>query len=243
VIKHYKLIERAALSIACATVICGLSTASPALAQDTTKEQIAEQSKAVISKITKMIKANPEDADLYYMRAAAKVMNENYEGALPDLAKARDKGTKKFEYEVYDLLGMCHTMQKNYDEALVCYDRALSLRPSKASSYSNRGSAYVKLNRLREAFNDFSTAIKLDSSLSDPYEGIGECYCKGGQYAYAITYLNKAISRDRENFESYYYRGCAYQKLGQTQAAAKDFAEAKRLGYEPGKQYFHGVKE
>lgn len=242
-IKHNRFVERAALLIACYTVIYGFSTASPVLAQATTAEQIAEQSKAVISKITKMIKANPDDADLYYMRAAAKVMGEDYAGALPDLAKARDKGTKKYEYEVYELLGMCHTMLKDYDEALVCYDRALSLKPSQAVSYSNRGSAYGKLNRFREAIGDFNTAIKLDSSMGDPYEGIGECYCKGGQYAYAITYLSKAISRDRENFESYYYRGCAYQKLGQAQAAAKDFAEAKRLGYEPGKPYFHGAKE
>ena len=187
-IKHNRFIERAALLIACCAVIYGSSTASPVLAQASTPEQIAEQSKAVISKITKMIKANPDDADLYYMRAAAKVMGEDYAGALPDLAKAREKSTKKYEYEVYELLGMCHTMLKDYDEALVCYDRALSLKPSQAVSYSNRGSAYGKLNRFREAIGDFNTAIKLDSSMGDPYEGIGECYCKGGQYAYGKHY-------------------------------------------------------
>lgn len=56
-----------------------------------------------------------------------------------------------------------------------------------------------------------------------------------------LQYLDKGISRDPKNFESIYLRGTIYQKLGKPQAAAKDFAEAKRLGYQPGKAYFHEV--
>lgn len=226
--------------VAGSTII--LTCQLPILAQSETPEELAAEHKAVISKITKMIKANPQDADLYYMRGLAKVMAENYAGAIPDLAKARDLGTKKYECDVYSLLGACHAMEKDFAEALVCCERVVSLRPSDSVSYSNRGGAYVKLNRFKEAFADFTTAIKLDSSKPDSYEGIGECYCKTGQYKYAIDYLTKAINRDRENFEAFYYRGYSYQMSGQPQAAAKDFAEAKRLGYEPGKVYFHMTK-
>ena len=84
-IKHNRFVERAALLIACCTVIYGFSTASPVLAQATTAEQIAEQSKAVISKITKMIKANP-DAVFVHPTALFRPMRERLGSAFPAAA-------------------------------------------------------------------------------------------------------------------------------------------------------------
>lgn len=221
------------------TLVASCFLSQPCLCQTAQTAFTPEETQLVLKKLDKMITATPKDPDLYYLRASTKAMSGDYKAAIPDLAQARDLGTKKYEFDVYSLLGVCYTMEKNHAEALVNYNRAVSLKPFDADAYSNRGGSYCQLGKYREALADFSQAIKLDSSLGDPYSGIGECYCKSGQYAYAITYLNKAIARDRQNFESYFYRGTAYQKLGQPQVAARDFAEAKRLGWAPNRIYMH----
>ncbi|MBK7841353.1 MAG: tetratricopeptide repeat protein [Candidatus Obscuribacter sp.] len=224
------------VSIAISTILIGSGPCTAVCAQS--KAKLLQDLGDIGPTINQKIKDDPNNSGLYCMRGTLKMLKDDYHGAINDFIKARDLGQVS---QVHDYLGICYTRLKDYNSALNSYNTALSITPNSAPLLNNRGDTFLKLNRLKEAFADFSAALKLDSTLSDAYSNIGECYMKSGQYAYALQYFDKGISRDPKNFEAIYLRGTIYQKLGKAQAAAKDFAEAKRLGYEPGKTYFHEI--
>ena len=45
-------------------------------------------------------------------------------------------------------------------ESIIYYDKSIALRPLYAQSYNNRGSAYLKLKKYKEAINDFTKATE-----------------------------------------------------------------------------------
>ena len=57
---------------------------------------------------------------------------------------------------------------KLYDQALVCYDRALALRPNHALTYQKRGVILVNQGDMAQAERMFRRALALDPDLSEP---------------------------------------------------------------------------
>jgi Flp pilus assembly protein TadD len=54
-----------------------------------------------------------------------------------------------------------------------------------------------------------------------------------GQYKQAIQDYDEAIRLNPQDAEAYYVRGLIYGELGKSDEAARDFAKAKELGYDP----------
>jgi tetratricopeptide (TPR) repeat protein len=54
-------------------------------------------------------------------------------------------------YQAWNYLGYTHRKLGNYQDALMAYDRALSMKPGYAEAIEYRGHAYLGLNRLSEA--------------------------------------------------------------------------------------------
>ena len=224
------------VSIAISTILIGSGPCTAVCAQS--KAKLLQDLGDIGPTINQKIKDDPNNSGLYFARGSLKMLKDDYQSAINDFIKARDLGEVG---QVHYYLGICYSRLNDSNSALNSYNTALSITPNSAPLLNNRGCTFLKLNRIREAFTDCSAALKLDSTLSDAYSNLGECYMRSGQYAYALQYFDKGISRDPKNFEAIYLRGTIYQKLGKAQAAAKDFAEAKRLGYEPGKTYFHEI--
>ena len=52
--------------------------------------------------------------------------------------------------------------QKQYDQAIAEFTKAIQADPKQADYYTNRGFAYLHVNKLNEASDDFTKAIELD---------------------------------------------------------------------------------
>lgn len=65
------------------------------------------------------------------------------------------------QYLCYNL-----TFLKLYNVVIVEYNKAIRLNPNNDSTYKNRGVAKYKLDRIREAKQDFQTALKLAEQAS-----------------------------------------------------------------------------
>jgi len=61
----------------------------------------------------------------------------------------------------------------------------------------------------------------------------GSACLVSGDFDSAIAAFTEAIRLDPEDAEAYYGRGVAYEKKGEKSKAEEDFAQAKKLGYEP----------
>ncbi|MCA1906688.1 MAG: YcaO-like family protein, partial [Desulfarculus sp.] len=67
--------------------------------------------------------------------------------------------------EVFNLLGFCHYMLKNHEQAIEAFARAIELEPGLGINYANIGSNLRELGRIEEACHMYRQALELDPSL------------------------------------------------------------------------------
>lgn len=97
-----------------------------------------------------------------------------------------------------------------------------------------------KLGRWSEALADYGKILQLEPDCEEAYRYRGECYVEQGKLMPAIEDFTKAIELDRESAGSTYLaRAAVLDKLGKSEEAKRDRAQARKLGYvqkEPGKK-------
>lgn len=83
----------------------------------------------------------------------------------------------------------------NYEEAIRLFTQAVQLDPNNGVIYHNRGMAYIRLERWREAITDFSRAIALSPHPSC-YEQRGLAYYQIGDRDSAFNDWQQALRMD-----------------------------------------------
>ena len=117
------------------------------------------------------------------------------------------------------------------DMAIERYSHAIEFNPNHASTYNNRGVAYINKGEVGHAIEDHTKAIKLNPNDAVVYYNRGLTYINIGNPNRAITDLNKAIQLKPNFAEAYNNRGLAYSDRGDTDRAIEDFNRA--IQYKP----------
>ena len=120
---------------------------------------------------------------------------------------------------------------KQYDEAIKYYSKALELDPTYHEAYLRRGNIYMELNKLELAYNDYRTALQLKPSYSVAVANMGGLLGRMGKYDSALVYLDKGLALNADYKEAYKNRGLTHENLQHYHEAIKDFE--KFLEYEP----------
>jgi len=128
----------------------------------------------------------------------------------------------------YGNRGQAHYGKRQYDQAILDFDQAISLRPDAAAYYS-RGKAYYRNDQYDPAILDFGQAISLKPDAAAYYYR-AKAHNKKGEYDPAIQDYGQAIKLKPEA-KTYFYRGNAHHKKGQSDAAIQDFDQA--IGLKP----------
>jgi tetratricopeptide (TPR) repeat protein len=81
-------------------------------------------------------------------------------------------------YNAYEL--------KDYDNAILYFQKALELNPQFATAYIGLGNAYSDKDNLDKAIQSYEKAIKLDPKDSRAYNGLGIIYAQKGNLDEAI---------------------------------------------------------
>jgi len=79
--------------------------------------------------------------------------------------------------------------KKDYSSAITNYSKAIEVSPFEVTSYYNRGIAYYKSGKEKEAEEDFDKVIIMDPRMSSAYVYRGLCREKLGKYKDALTCL------------------------------------------------------
>jgi tetratricopeptide (TPR) repeat protein len=105
--------------------------------------------------------------DEHKRKKALDKARQNYSSALRKFAQAVELQSNM--YQAWNYLGYTQRKLGNYQDALIAYDRALSIKPGYAEAIEYRGHAYLGLNRLSEAKESYlglyATNSKLAASL------------------------------------------------------------------------------
>ncbi len=117
--------------------------------------------------------------------------------------------------EAHRILGHLHSIQLQYDRALVEIDRALALNPSDAASHSQRGGILLWAGRLDEAIAALETAFALDPNLS-PTEAfpLGLAYYTSRRHDDAVRFLEREALRNPDFVYIPILLAAAYGQLG-----------------------------
>jgi ribosomal protein S12 methylthiotransferase accessory factor len=97
-----------------------------------------------------------------YMGVCLKDMG-SYEKALEILKKGEALDDERTD--IYNLMGFCHFMRKEHQEAISCFTRVIELDPGSAIDYANIASNYRDLGDLEKAATYYKMALEIDASI------------------------------------------------------------------------------
>ena len=145
-----------------------------------------------------------------------------------------EEGSAKEYYE----RGRIYLVRKNYDAALVRFQKAIELDPDFAEAHYVLGRLYLKLDKPEKALWEFKKAIALEPGnvrlLAASHFSRGELLHKAKRNKEAIADLDRAIELlpDAELF--YLARGYVFEAAGDYEQALKDIEKAIELNPEYG---------
>jgi tetratricopeptide (TPR) repeat protein len=89
----------------------------------------------------------------------------------------------------------------------------------------------VRLKQFQKAIDDFTTIITRNPEDEDSLRSRGDIYFEIGDYKHALRGYTESIRQMDDVAVTYNLRAKTYLKLGNKDAATRDFATAKELGY------------
>ncbi|WP_102273700.1 TerD family protein [Cytobacillus massiliigabonensis] len=116
---------------------------------------------------------------------------KKYEGALELLEFQIGKEPRN--QELFLLMARVFEEQRRFDEALNCYDQALSIERSLLAVQSKAFSLYLYHKRYDEAIELYQEILNSNPADSYVLYSIGEAYLEMGEFDQAISYYEKAL--------------------------------------------------
>lgn len=160
-----------------------------------------------------------------------------------DYVKARKKLDeaikldKKIPYSWY-YLGIIYSHEKQFTNAISCYEKAIKLDTNFAFPLIGLGNVYRSKEEYHKAIEYFDKAKKLDSNLSFySYYNLGIVYLELRRYDKALENFEQAEKIDSDNTFALYYIGLIYKELEDYGKAISYFDKAKKIDNENGEQY------
>lgn len=89
--------------------------------------------------------------------------------------------------------------QEKYNEALVAYNRAISIDATNPVFYCNRAAAYSRLGDFQKSAEDCKMALRYDSNYSKAYGRLGMAYAKMNKNLEAEEAYKNALRLDPDN--------------------------------------------
>ena len=117
----------------------------------------------------------------------------------------------------YNRLGILYAKQKEYKDAIDCFEIASSIEPT-ASSLHNLGLIYYETENYQKAATAFEQALKLEDELAARHIAYAKVQEKLGNNKLMLQGLLRAVELE-PNPESYALLIKAYENLGQTAEA------------------------
>jgi len=129
----------------------------------------------------------------------------------------------------YNLWGIILQDEKNFDDAIEMYKRALNINQEAVYALTNIGTVLSNKEKYEEGIKYYREAIKFNPSEAAAYSNLGSALMANGQYKLAIEYFSKAIDRDAKLAHVYVARGLLRYNQRLWSEAFIDFVRATQL--------------
>jgi len=151
---------------------------------------------------------------------------KNYEKALEIFVKVNKFKPNEI---LFKKAGNCYTGLKEYKLAIIEYDQAILLNPTREINYCFRASCFYSLGEYEKALRDCDKAITLDIRSQYGHAIKGDCYKAQKRYVDAIQAYTTAIKWNSKSDHNFYERGCCLLLLNKHKEAREDFKKALKI--------------
>lgn len=148
-------------------------------------------------------------------------------GATSQLIEIIRKNSPNSEH--YLTIGDIYYDTGDYENAIINYTEAISMKPDFMVAYNNRGNAYLNLGKFDKAIDDYTKAIANDPKYAIAYNNRGVAFYNKGKYDNALADYTKAIELDAKYAIAYNGRGTVYFAKGDYDKAIADYQKALEL--------------
>lgn len=138
---------------------------------------------------------------------------------------ADPKRTAAYEYRAHQYL-----LAKKYDLAIADATAVIAHRPGSWEAYMARANVHARKGDYQTAIRDTQQAARLGPEETPPWESSALYQYRAGQFEAAIESGRKALSISDSKTLVRVIMACAYARLGMTDKALKEYADAKANG-------------
>lgn len=169
-----------------------------------------------------------QSANDYFKIASQKFQNEDYAAAAIEYTKAIEIESESAV--LFNNRGLCYSKIENWSLAQADYTTAITLDIGYKQAYLNLGNCYASLADYQSAIIAYDDALKIDTNYNKVYAKRAYARFYAQDYRGALQDYNKAIANSStEKYSLYNARGAVNEKLGNVEAAIKDYDEALTL--------------
>ena len=133
----------------------------------------------------------------------------------------------------YNRLGILYAKQREYKDAIDCFEIASSIEPS-ASSLHNLGLIYYETENYQKAATAFEQALRLEDNLAARHIAYAKVQEKLGNDKLMLQELEKAVELE-PNKETFTLLAKGYESQGMTEQAALTNRHLDKLALPAGK--------
>lgn len=207
------------LCLLCGTLILGAQRINPI-------------TQATLDAYADILKANPNDYQTLYQRAAQYYRLSMYDNALADISKALtatpDK-EKDYKAREYALLADVLTQQNEYARALEAVEGALAFNPGDYALLYQKGNLCLHLGNVAAARNAYSTMQRIKSRSQEALVGLARCDIMENKYDDAREKMTHAEELNSINPVTYSRIGDLYAEMHENREAALKYITAFAL--------------
>lgn len=117
----------------------------------------------------------------------------------------------------------------NRDEAILHYEKALSLAPDFYPAHNNLGSDYLSKSDLKSAQAQFEMAIKLNKSDPEAHLNLASVLLQTKKYEDALSNVEEGLRKQPSSALGNFILGAIYRRMGRVPEAEKAMREALQL--------------
>ena len=115
------------------------------------------------------------------------------------------------------------------EEALRCYDEAISKAPDLARAHMNRGNILLARGDAEEALHAYEKALELEPNYAAAHYNAGNAQAHLNRHEAACTAYEKAILLNPDFTDAHVALGCTHEELGLRDKAVENYRRALEL--------------
>jgi hypothetical protein len=107
-------------------------------------------------------------------------------------ATEQEEEMKSKESWFYYNIGSAYLQKREFDQAILLFNKSLEINPKYAAAYETRGIIYSRREQFDQAIADFNKALEIDPKYVEAYMSRGRAYYFKGEYDKSWEDIKKA---------------------------------------------------